>query len=356
MLNLLWCHKAVRTVLKTVLKTDLKAGLNRTARLAVLGAAAWSALVALPHGPAHADPVQAEDTSARANAGLFQSREIRSENMQAFTKWSNLWRRFYSERQPAFRGDAQPQLGSPSQSGTQIQSGARTLPQSGSHSESDIQSQPGIQSQSGSQLPAQSVVPRGLPGAPSVRLPGKPQALRQPFGAGSDGASANAATRYGNTARASTPCPSRDIVACRQADWDAFVADMQGREPSALLEAVNLYMNRHPYILDPINWGLPDYWATPHEFFLKDGDCEDYAIAKYITLKRLGLPIEAMRLVIVQDENLNTPHAVLAVEMGGDTLVLDNQVDAIVSHTQILHYRPVYSINETAWWLHQRIR
>ena len=120
-----------------------------------------------------------------------------------------------------------------------------------------------------------------------------------------------------------------------------------------LLDKVNIYMNRAAYIVDPVNWGIPDYWATPDEFFLKDGDCEDYAISKYITLKRLGVDPDSMRLVILQDENLNVAHAILAVKLGKDTFILDNQVDSVLPDTQILHYRPVYSINESAWWLHR---
>ena len=151
-------------------------------------------------------------------------------------------------------------------------------------------------------------------------------------------------------------CPPINRVTCKKAAWDNFIQDAQSYSVAEKLKAVNAYLNQHPYIVDPVNWGLPDYWATPDEFFMKDGDCEDYAISKYITLKRLGVDANAMRLVVVQDENLNTPHAVLAVNIDGEEFVLDNQVDAVLPHTKVMHYRPVYSINEQAWWLHQRAR
>jgi len=149
------------------------------------------------------------------------------------------------------------------------------------------------------------------------------------------------------------PCRGLARIQCGREAWEKFIADHKETSGFELLEAVNQYMNKSPYIVDPVNWGIPDYWATPDEFFLKDGDCEDYAISKYITLKRLGVPIDTMRLVILQDENLRTAHAVLAVENEGETYILDNQIDAVLPHGQILHYRPVYSINETTWWLHQ---
>lgn len=164
-------------------------------------------------------------------------------------------------------------------------------------------------------------------------------------------------------------CRGRNRIRCSRDAWEKFVAEQQaaiGTDGSGenaspgsvsvtpeLLFAVNLYMNKSTYIVDPVNWGIPDHWATPDEFFLKDGDCEDYAISKYVTLKRLGVDPDSMRLVILQDENLRVAHAVLAVEFEGNYHILDNQVDSVLTHDKILHYRPVYSINETAWWLHQ---
>lgn len=157
-------------------------------------------------------------------------------------------------------------------------------------------------------------------------------------------------------------CRGRNRIKCSREAWEAFIDEQQSKRPEglpngaadlALVKAVNLYMNRSTYIVDPVNWGIPDYWATPDEFFLKDGDCEDYAISKFVTLKRLGVDPAIMRLVVLQDENLRIAHAVLAVEIEGEFHILDNQVDTVLPHTAILHYRPVYSINEQGWWLHQ---
>jgi len=151
-------------------------------------------------------------------------------------------------------------------------------------------------------------------------------------------------------------CQRRNRLSCNRRKWQAFLASQQGSKGLELLTAVNTYMNRAPYIIDPVNWNLPDYWATPNEFFLKDGDCEDYAISKYVTLKRLGWPLDSMRIVVLRDENLRVAHAVLSVQWQGESYILDNQVDRVMPHMKILHYRPVYSINETGWWLHQRAK
>ncbi|MBI3707639.1 MAG: transglutaminase-like cysteine peptidase, partial [Proteobacteria bacterium] len=95
------------------------------------------------------------------------------------------------------------------------------------------------------------------------------------------------------------------------------------------------------------------YWATPLQFFAKDGDCEDYAIAKFVSLKMLGFTNEQMRLVVLDDLNLQIPHAILVVYIGGRAFVLDNQIPKVVPAEVIHHYRPIYSINEDGWWLHR---
>ncbi len=134
---------------------------------------------------------------------------------------------------------------------------------------------------------------------------------------------------------------------------DEFVAGLRGKTSSQQVKAINSYINLRRYIIDPVNWSLPDYWATPKEFFRKDGDCEDYAISKYILLKKLGFDGDSMRIAVVQDENLKVAHAILAVYLDGDILVLDNQFNQPLSHTKIHHYRPIYTINESAWWIHR---
>jgi len=151
-------------------------------------------------------------------------------------------------------------------------------------------------------------------------------------------------------------CGPETKIICNRDLWEKFIVDQADVSLGELLKSVNLFMNRSTYIVDAVNWGIPDYWATPDEFFLRDGDCEDYAISKYVTLKRLGVDPSLMRLVILQDENLRAAHAVLAVKLDGHYMILDNQVNSVLPDTKILHYRPVYSINESGWWLHHKRR
>ncbi len=117
-------------------------------------------------------------------------------------------------------------------------------------------------------------------------------------------------------------------------------------------------MNEAPYITDIRNYGVDDYWATPKQFLDRDrdGDCEDYAIAKYMSLRSLGYTPADIRLVVLQDNNLRIAHAVLVAYVDGTAFVLDNQIKQVVEHSRIRHYSPYYSINESGWWLHKKLR
>lgn len=140
---------------------------------------------------------------------------------------------------------------------------------------------------------------------------------------------------------------------CNRAYWQGFIESQRGRPLMDQITAVHREMNKKRYIIDPVNWGVPDYWATPFQFLRKHGDCEDYAIAKFMALRDLGVPNEAMRIVVLQDLNLRLAHAILVVYVEGTAYVLDNQIRSVVPADSIRHYKPVYSINEDGWWLHR---
>jgi predicted transglutaminase-like cysteine proteinase len=147
-------------------------------------------------------------------------------------------------------------------------------------------------------------------------------------------------------------CKSRVINRCHLAEWRRFIEQTRALPVQEQLKAVNRHANSRDYVLDLDNYGVEDHWAIPREFLNNGGDCEDYAITKFFSLRWLGLPTEDLRLVIVQDTNLRVPHAVLAVARGAEVYILDNQVQAVLSHRDVVHYAPVFSINESHWWIH----
>jgi predicted transglutaminase-like cysteine proteinase len=117
---------------------------------------------------------------------------------------------------------------------------------------------------------------------------------------------------------------------------------------------VNSMMNAKRYVTDNANYGKNDYWATPVEFFTRGGDCEDFAIAKYTALRMLGVPENRLRIAIVQDMQKNVPHAILIVYTDQGAMLLDNQIKAAVNVSSVSHYKPIFSINQNAWWLHTK--
>lgn len=139
---------------------------------------------------------------------------------------------------------------------------------------------------------------------------------------------------------------------CKPLQWEEFISHAESLGREAQIYAVNAEMNRSPYITDLVNWGMEDYWETPLQFLDRSGDCEDYAIAKYMTLRELGFSPEEMRIVILKDSNINLMHAILVVSHNGRALVLDNYIPQVTESTRIRHYHPIYAINENRWWRH----
>lgn len=135
-------------------------------------------------------------------------------------------------------------------------------------------------------------------------------------------------------------------------DWMKLLSSLQNASNEEKIEAVNEYMNEKKFISDANNYGQRDYWATPMEFMARGGDCEDYALAKYISLRALGFPQNKMRLAIVYDRVMRMPHALLIVYQGSEAKVLDNQNPAVMDSAEITRYKPIYSISQVAWWRH----
>lgn len=146
-----------------------------------------------------------------------------------------------------------------------------------------------------------------------------------------------------------------DTLCANLLAWGQLQSMFKNSSRKEQIEAVNTFVNKMPYIEDRNNWGKTDYWETPYEFFTYSGDCEDFSIAKYYTLKQMGVPEEDMRLIIVQDLNLGgIMHAVLEVMVDGTPYLLDNQAESVIRAEKVHHYKPIYAINETSWWAYQQ--
>lgn len=111
------------------------------------------------------------------------------------------------------------------------------------------------------------------------------------------------------------------------------------------------------YELDPVVWGQNDYWATPLEFIGRAaGDCEDFAIAKYVTLLQLGVPNERLRLIYVRARTAGAKteaHMVLGYyeNPSDEPLILDNLITSIRPASQRPDLTPVFSFNSQGLWV-----
>lgn len=97
---------------------------------------------------------------------------------------------------------------------------------------------------------------------------------------------------------------------------------------------------------DRAHFGAIDVWSTPLMTFESGaGDCEDYAIAKFVALREAGMADEDLRLVIVHDRRINEDHAVVAARFNDKWLILDNRRMALLTDTQLAHMTPLLALH-----------
>ncbi len=136
--------------------------------------------------------------------------------------------------------------------------------------------------------------------------------------------------------------------------WQDLIREDTSTTDMEKLTKVNLFFNQVEFISDPLHWKKEDYWATPVEFLGSGGgDCEDFSLAKYFTLKAMGVAEEKLNITYVKALQLNQAHMVMTYfkTPEADPLVLDNLTDAIKPASQRTDLLPVYSFNGAGLWL-----
>ena len=127
----------------------------------------------------------------------------------------------------------------------------------------------------------------------------------------------------------------------------AIVDNARAREGRARLGEINRAINLaiRP-ISDLAQFGEIDVWSSPLVTFANGaGDCEDYAIAKFVALRQAGISAEDIRIVIMRDTVRGEDHAVAAVRLDGNWLTLDNRRMAMVEDAHVRNYRPLFVID-----------
>lgn len=137
--------------------------------------------------------------------------------------------------------------------------------------------------------------------------------------------------------------------------WEALIREDKSASDREKLEKANHFFNsRIEFVSDADLWGVQDYWATPVEFLCKKaGDCEDFAIAKYFTLKAMGVSEQKLNITYVKAIQYGIAHMVLTYynEPGAEPLILDNLVDSINPASKRTDLLPVFSFNGAGLWM-----
>jgi predicted transglutaminase-like cysteine proteinase len=140
-----------------------------------------------------------------------------------------------------------------------------------------------------------------------------------------------------------------DIVACPPAatKFLSIVDKALTQNGLARIGEINRTINLTiRWVNDMTQYGVPDLWATPLMTFASGaGDCEDYAIAKYVALREIGISPDNLRLVVVRNRTMSQQHAVAAVRYDGRWLILDNRTLVMARDLDVAAYTPLFVVD-----------
>ncbi|WP_227663400.1 transglutaminase-like cysteine peptidase [Marinobacter halophilus] len=144
-------------------------------------------------------------------------------------------------------------------------------------------------------------------------------------------------------------------------EWEILLDNAHELSIGERLQAANRFFHANvTYVEDIDNWNKSDYWATPLETLTRGkGDCEDYAIGKYVSLLHLGIPNERLRLIYVRakiggaSSPISRPHMVLAYYESpqSEPLILDSLTRDIHPASERPDLLPVFSFNSDGLWV-----
>jgi predicted transglutaminase-like cysteine proteinase len=140
----------------------------------------------------------------------------------------------------------------------------------------------------------------------------------------------------------------------KESEWGAKAPKRSVEYEEDDLKPINRFWNKVPYLNDSKHWAKEDYWATPVEMLASNaGDCEDYSIAKYFSLKEMGVPPASLRITYVRALKTNEAHMVLAYypKPDAEPYILDNMTGKLLLASERMDLEPVYSFNDDDMWV-----
>ena len=128
----------------------------------------------------------------------------------------------------------------------------------------------------------------------------------------------------------------------------AIVDSARAQDGRARLGEINRAINLAiKPMTDMAQYGQIDVWSSPLVTFTTGaGDCEDYAIAKFVALRLAGMPADDLRIVVLRDTINGEGHAVAMARLDQHWLTLDNRRMAMVEDSNVRNMRPLFVIDE----------
>ena len=146
--------------------------------------------------------------------------------------------------------------------------------------------------------------------------------------------------------RTTDVCPA---AARRLIDLSAEGAGRNGRARVGLINrAVDTAISPAS---DEAQWRVPDHWSSPLETLQSGrGDCEDYAIVKYLALLEVGISEADLRIVLMKNVFPSEDHAVLAARVDGEWLILDSRTLTLVRDMDVTRAAPIFVLDNVGAW------
>ena len=142
----------------------------------------------------------------------------------------------------------------------------------------------------------------------------------------------------------------------RLQQWQQILNHSKGKSEVEQLKLTNDFINLIEFIHSPFYQDGLDYRLSPMAFLiLGAGDSEEFSMAKYFTLRKMGIQASRLRLTYTERQSNLTPHMVLAYypSADADPLILDYLDKTIRPLSQRQDLRPVYSFDAEQLWLMQ---
>ena len=144
----------------------------------------------------------------------------------------------------------------------------------------------------------------------------------------------------------------QDRASCRSQTALQFLAIVDGARSlkgRARLGVINRAINlKIRPMSDFALYGAEDVWSPPLATLAKGaGDCEDYAIAKFVALQEAGLAAVDLRIIVLRDGFRKEDHAVVAARLDGHWLILDNRHFLMAEDKRVRdYYQPMFLIDQ----------